>query len=104
MEMAVPVWHSRLTRLQTQDIERIQKLAMKIILQDRYLNYQLACNTFSTQTLELRRLKLCSKFSAKNNSVFFLPNLAKVWLLGKKILLESTDATLGDIKKAVCHF
>ena len=66
LEMAVPVWHSGLTRQQTQDIERIQKLAMKIILKEKYITYQLACNTFSTQTLELRRLKLCSKFSDKN--------------------------------------
>ena len=65
MEMAVPVWHSGLTCQQTKDIERIQKLAMKIILQDNYISYQLAYITFSTQTLELRRLKLCSKFSAK---------------------------------------
>ena len=66
LEMAVPVWHSGLTCQQSLDIERIQKLAMKIILQDNYINYQLACITFSTQTLELRRLKLCSKFSSKN--------------------------------------
>ena len=66
LEMAVPVWHSGLTCQQSQDIERIQKLAMKIILGDNYINYQLACNTFATLTLELRREKLCFKFSSKN--------------------------------------
>ena len=66
LEMAVPVWHSGLTKLQSQDIERIQKAAMQIILQDKYINYQLACRTFSSQTLELRRVKLCSKFASKN--------------------------------------
>ena len=66
LEMAVPVWHSGLTGQQTADIECIQKLAMKIILQDSYINYQLACLTFGTQTLEQRRIKLCTKFATKN--------------------------------------
>ena len=66
LELAVPVWHSGLTKQQTADIERIQKVAMKIILQDKYVNYQLACSTFSAQTLEDRRTKLCLKFAAKN--------------------------------------
>ena len=66
LELAVPVWHSGLTKHQSQDIERIQKTAMQIILQDKDINYQLACQTFSSQTLELRRVKLCSKFASKN--------------------------------------
>jgi hypothetical protein len=36
VELAVPVWHPGLTDKQTNDIERIQKLAMKVILQDNY--------------------------------------------------------------------
>jgi hypothetical protein len=30
LEMAVPVWHSGLTRKQSSEIENIQKMAMKI--------------------------------------------------------------------------
>ena len=74
LEMAVPVWHSGLTNQQTMDIESIQKVAMRIILKDKYINYQLACQTFSTLTLADRRTKLCSKFASKNfkseNSLF----------------------------------
>ena len=66
LELAVPVWHSGLTRQQAAEIEGIQKVAMKIILQHRYVGYQSACDTFSTTSLEERRLKLCSKFTAKN--------------------------------------
>ena len=66
LELAVPVWHSGLTRQQTMDIERIQKLAMKIILKDEYGSYQLACNTLSAETLEKRRVKLCYNFASKN--------------------------------------
>ena len=66
LELAVPVWHSGLTNKQTADIESVQKVALKIILQDEYVNYQLACATLSTQTLEERRIKLCKKFAIKN--------------------------------------
>ena len=66
LELAVPVWHSGLTKQQTADIERIQKVAFKIILQESYGNYQLACTTLSAQTLEERRTKLCRKFALKN--------------------------------------
>ena len=45
LEMAVPVWHSGLSNQQTADIESIQKVAMRIILQNKYTNYQLACET-----------------------------------------------------------
>ena len=66
LEMAVPVWHSGLTNQQIEDIESVQKIAMQIILQDKYINYQLACQTLSAQTLADRRVKLCSKFASKN--------------------------------------
>ena len=74
LELAVPVWHSRLTKQQTADIERIQKIAFRIILQESYETYPLACSILSAQTLEQRRVKLCSKFASKNlkseNSLF----------------------------------
>ena len=66
VEMAVPVWHSGLTNQQTSDIESVQKVAMRIILQDQYENYKSACQTLSAQTLSERRTKLCYKFASKN--------------------------------------
>ena len=39
-EMAVPVWHSGLSNQQTADIESIEKVAMRIILQNKYMYYQ----------------------------------------------------------------
>ena len=74
LELAVPVWHSGLTQQQSSDIERIQKIAFKIILQQKYENYKQACSSLSAQTLQQRRVKLCSKFASKNskseNSMF----------------------------------
>ena len=74
LELAVPVWHSGLTRLQSKDIERIQKISFKIILGPVYENYTQACKYLATHSLEDRRVKLCLKFGRKNlkseNSLF----------------------------------
>ena len=74
LELAVPVWHSGLTKQESDNIERIQRIAMQIILQERYTNYAQACLTFNAQTLQKRRVKLCSTFAYRNfksdNSLF----------------------------------
>ena len=56
------MWHSGLTLKQSNEIERIQKLALKIILQAN----ERACGIFSALTLKERRNKLCLKFAKKN--------------------------------------
>ena len=66
LELAVPVWHSSLTRKQCLDIERVQRVAFKIILGPLYISYKQACKFVYTQTLEERRTKLCLKFAKKN--------------------------------------
>ena len=66
LEYALPVWHPALTKKDTAMIESIQKIAFKIILSYRYINYEIACLTFHTTTLELRREKLCRNFANKN--------------------------------------
>ena len=66
LELAVPVWHLALTKQQSLDIERIQKVAFKIILKEKYSNYDMACKLFWAHTLEARRTQLCLKFGRKN--------------------------------------
>ena len=66
LEMAVPVWHSGLTKQQSKDIENVQKLAFKVIMKHRYKTYELACKNFNTITLEERRVQLCYRFARKN--------------------------------------
>ena len=66
LEYAVPLWHSALTKKDSAMIESIQKIAFKIILSYRYINYEIACFTFHTTTLESRREKLCKNFANKN--------------------------------------
>ena len=66
LELAVPVWHPGLTVRQSKDIESVQKLAFKIILQNSYTSYLHACSVLRTETLASRRVKLCTKFAIKN--------------------------------------
>ena len=66
LEMAVPVWHSGLTKSESKQIENVQKTAFKIILGQNYINYEVACTLLNTEPLELRRTQLCLKFSKKD--------------------------------------
>ena len=66
LEMAVPVWHSGLTKQQSSNIERIQKISFRIILGHQYRNYANACKILAAETLEERRTRLCLNFARKN--------------------------------------
>ena len=74
LELAVPVWHSGLTKAESKQIESIQKTAFKIILGPDYIDYEVACTIFGVEPLELRRVQLCLKFAKKDlkkpNTIF----------------------------------
>ena len=57
------VWHSSLTLSNSSDLERVQKNALKIILQDNYISYHHALETTNLTTLEERRNSLCLRFA-----------------------------------------
>ena len=65
LELAVPVWHSSITMAERLDIERVQRAALHIILGDDYRSYEDALHETDLQSLEERRVKLCTKFANK---------------------------------------
>ena len=65
MELAVPVWHSGITKAEQIEIERIQKSAAHIILGDGYVSYRQALNYLGLDSLLVRREMLCLKFAKK---------------------------------------
>ena len=65
LEQSAVVWHSSLTHKNENDIERIQKSALKVILKSDYTSYQNALEIMRMQSLKDRRELLCLKF-AKN--------------------------------------
>ena len=73
--LAVPVWHSSLTKKQCRDIERVQKTALFIIFGvENYIDYNVACTLAELDPLNLRREQICLKFAKKDvkkeNSLF----------------------------------
>ena len=64
-EQGVPIWNSGLTYNQKRDLEKIQKVALKIILGDEYQSYELACDVFNLNDLSQRRLELSTNFAVK---------------------------------------
>ena len=64
-EQGVAVWNSGLTKGQVKDLEKIQKVALRIILGDDYGSYDVACKFFNLQPLNERRLQLCTNFALK---------------------------------------
>jgi hypothetical protein len=59
------VWHFSITQAEVNDIERVQKIACKIILKDSYTSYESALVSLNLQNLNDRRKMLCKRF-AKN--------------------------------------
>ena len=64
-EQSSSVWHSGLTLQNEEDIERIQKVALKIILKEKYKDYQNALNVLDLQNLKERREYLCLDLAKK---------------------------------------
>ena len=65
LEQSCQVWHSSLTSENVTDLERVQKNALRIILQERYLTYTNALEVLALDSLYDRREKLCLLFAKK---------------------------------------
>ena len=65
LEFSSVVWHSSLSKTNENDIERVQKSALKLILKENYRDYKTALKTLNIESLYDRREKLCLKFARK---------------------------------------
>ena len=63
VENCAVVWHSSLTQSNELAIERVQKVSLRIILGDQYLDYENALKLTKLKTLSERRKDLCLKFA-----------------------------------------
>ena len=60
------MWHSSLTEDDSNNLERVQKTAIKIISRLNYKGYLHSLNILDLPTLSDRRHYLCTKFALKN--------------------------------------
>ena len=65
LEHGVPIWNSGLTKAQVREVENVQKVALKIILEDNYLSYDVACTLLNILPLEYGRTDLSTNFAIK---------------------------------------
>ena len=66
LEQSSVVWHTSLSEQNIKDLERVQKSALKIILKNRYQDYDKSLTILDLQTLKQRRDKLSLEFALKN--------------------------------------
>ena len=88
LEYAAPVFTPMLTVENENDIERIQKIALKVILNDSYSTYETACLSMTTVTLSERRRQLSLTFAlkclrSKNHGHFFTQRKSTFYQLRK---------------------
>jgi hypothetical protein len=65
LEHSATVWHSSITEDNSSDLERVQKSAIKIILQEKYNEYQNGLAQLDLEDLKSRREILCLEFAKK---------------------------------------
>ena len=78
LEQSCVVWHSSLTAENRQDIERVQKKALRIILKNEYTHYERALDILNLESLEERRKHLSFKFALKTKPNQIISNLFKI--------------------------
>ena len=65
VEQLCNLWHSSLTKENRSDLERVQKNALRNILQEKYVDYETALSTLKLETIEIRREKLMIELGKK---------------------------------------
>ena len=93
----VPAWHSGLTSKQSDQIDRVQRVALSIILGDHRISYKSALNLLSIETLQQRRFTLCKNFVKKTvqsrHANFFVQNASYHHTRGRKTFAEQQSHT-----------
>ena len=96
LEQSCTLWHSGLTVENSEDLERVQKCAFKIILKENYKSYENALRILDLEKLNERRRYLCLKFAKKcikhqkKKELFPLKN--------KKHKMETRNEEIYDVK------
>ena len=102
LEHNCQVWHHALTEEDIYSIERVQKVACKLILRSEYQSYEQALEDLSLETLLNRRHNLSLKFAKKCTSHpklqdMFPKNQSSHHLLRKKNLYHVEPTRTGRL-------
>ena len=87
LEQSATVWHSSLSEENRNDLERVQKTALKVIMGQKYHSYRNALNKLNLENLNDRREILCLNFAQRSSKH---PTMKKMFPLNKKTCKMST--------------
>ena len=96
LDQSAVVWHSSLSQKNRNDLERVQKSAVRIIIGRKYESYSDTLRSLKMDTLLERREKLCLRFAKKSLNV---ENFKHLFPLYKK---QHEMKTRGSMKFEVC--
>ena len=97
-EQGVVVWNSGITKYLSNELEKIQKVAMKIILGDNYASYEGSYTFFNVAKLSSRRTDLCTNYAvklykSKRSKEFFTPYSVRGRTDKQKLVKENVCRT-----------
>ena len=105
--MAVPLWSGSITKKEINSIERVQKISVKLILGNRYINYDHALRTLELDNLEERRSDICLKFAKKcvKNVKFkhWFPKVASANTRSKIMYIKPSGKTKRYLTSSIPH-
>jgi len=109
LEYACPAWHPGITKTQSDQIERVQKRALRIILANRYDSYACALERTSIPTLSSRREDLClrfarSAFKSSQWNYWFTPNDQGRTLRNTRLCIEPKCRTERFKRSPIPYF
>ena len=103
LEHSATVWHSSLTQENIDDLERVQKSALRIILQDKYKSYKQGLALLNLETLADRRESLFALKCVKHEKLSHMfPINEKTHIMGtrKEEKFEVQFANTGRLQKS----
>ena len=106
LEQSATVWHSSLTEDNISDLERVQKSAIKVILQEKYNGYQNGLAQLGLEELKSRREELCLDFAkkctknTKLNHMFPINNKAHDMNTRREEFYKVQHANTGRLQKS----
>ena len=97
LEQSCVVWHSSLTEENKEDLERVQKAAVRLIFGKHYENYGDALDKLNLQTLEERREALSLKFA---ENCLKNPKVANMFPVKKKNI-QCCSEKVKNLKQSI---
>ena len=109
LEQSCAIWHSSITQENVDDLERVQKNAFRLILGNKYINYEESLNYLNLEKLSIRRENLATNFGlncAKNPKtimVFKPRNNVHKQKIRKKTNLKYLNPKRNEWKDLLYH-